>query len=296
MFLINKAVEQQAMFMDAIYQGDYLSALIIGGKGGMGKWIAGFLRGQGHRVEILDPSPGETPFKEAESLAAGVQKADLIVVAVPMTVCAKVLEEIAELRPKGIVAELCSLKSHLLPVINRLREDGMHLVSFHPLFGPGVRTLSGRTIVFCTEGDPDDRAVVRGLFEETTVEFVEIDIPEHDRRMGLVLGLTHLSNLVFARALLHSGVTAREISQVAGSTYAKQIKTTREVTEENPGLYFEIQALNSITPETTEWLKQAVDEYAACITNDDGDAFSRIMEECREHLANHDSAEAGSLA
>jgi prephenate dehydrogenase/chorismate mutase len=295
MFLISKAVEQQAMFMDSVYQGDYLSALIIGGKGGMGKWIASFLRGQGHRVEILDPSPGETPFTEAESLADGVQKADLIVVAVPMTVCAKVLEEVAELRPKGVVAELCSLKSHLLPVMNRLREDGMRLVSFHPLFGPGVKTLSGRTIVLCTEGDPDDRAVVRGLFEETTVEFVEIDIPEHDRRMGLVLGLTHLSNLVFARALLHSGVTAHEIAEVAGSTYAKQIKTTREVTEENPGLYFEIQALNSITPETTEWLKRAVDEYAECITNNDGDAFSKIMVECREHLANHSSAEAGSL-
>jgi prephenate dehydrogenase/chorismate mutase len=292
-FLIDKAVEEQAMFMDTTYQGDFLDALVIGGKGGMGKWIAGFLRGQGHRVEIIDPSTGESPFREAESLEAGVEKADLIVLSVPMTVCPKVLEELAELRPKGVVAELCSLKSHLLPLMNRLRKEGMRLVSFHPLFGPGVKMLSERTIVFCNEGNQEDIAVIRGLFEETTAEFVEMDTLEHDRRMGLVLGLTHLSNLVFARALLHSGVTAHEIAEVAGSTFAKQIKTTREVTEENPSLYFEIQSLNSVTLDTVSWLRKAIDEYSDCIASGDGEVFSQLMSECREHLRNAKKPESG---
>ena len=86
---------------------------------------------------------------------------------------------------------------------------------------------------------------MRGLFAETSARLVEMSAEEHDRRMGLVLGLTHLSNFVFARALSHSKLSAADLDEVAGVTFTKQLVTTREVTAENPGLYFEIQALES---------------------------------------------------
>ena len=41
LFLIAKAVEEQATLMDTDYRGDQLRTLVIGGKGGMGSWIGG---------------------------------------------------------------------------------------------------------------------------------------------------------------------------------------------------------------------------------------------------------------
>jgi chorismate mutase/prephenate dehydrogenase len=289
-FLISKAVEEQAVQRDTVYQGNALRALVIGGKGGMGRWIARFLRGQGHRVTINDPDPGESDFVEVADLSSAATEADLIVIAVPMSVCLEVLENLAKLEVKGVVAEMCSLKGHLLPVVEQFREDGLRLVSFHPLFGPDVRMLSGRTIVFCDEANSKDLEVVRGLFGETSARLVDMSSAEHDRRMGLVLGLTHLANLVFARALSHSSIGAADLNEVAGVTFTKQLGTTREVTAENPGLYFEIQALNKLTPETGKWLRQALEEWMSVVESNDEDGFTTLMRDCHTYLDGADSA------
>jgi len=292
-FLIGKAVEEQAVHRDTHYQGDALRAMVVGGKGGMGRWTARFLRGQGHRVTIFDPAPATSEFTETDDLTAAVNT-DLIVIAVPMSACAGVLEELAALGATGVVAEMCSLKGHLLPQMERLRSEGLRLVSFHPLFGPDVRMLSGRTVVFCSEGRKEDLDVVRGLFNETSARLVDMTVAEHDRRMGLVLGLTHLANLVFARALSHSSVAASELTEVAGVTFTKQLATTREVAAENPGLYFEIQTLNKLTPETGTWLRQALDEWLAAVASDDESAFTKLMQECHGFLDGAGSEEAMS--
>ena len=288
-FLISKAVEEQAVQRDTVYQGNALRALVIGGKGGMGRWIARFLRGQGHRVTICDPDPEESDFTEVADLSAAAPEADLIVIAVPMSVCPEVLEDLARLGVKGVVAEMCSLKGHLQPLVAQLRENGLRLVSFHPLFGPDVRMLSGCTIVFCDEARDKDLEVVRGLFGETSARLVDMSCAEHDRRMGLVLGLTHLANLVFARALSHSSIGAADLSEVAGVTFTKQLGTTLEVTAENPGLYFEIQALNQLTPETGKWLRQALEEWLTAVESNDEGGFIALMRDCHTYLDGTDS-------
>ena len=283
-FLIGKAVEEQAVHRDSVYRGDALKTLVIGGKGGMGRWIARFLRGQGHRVTINDPDSAESDFPEVVELADTAMAADLIIVAVPMSACGDVIEELARLGVGAVVAEMCSLKGHMQGRIERLRNDGMKLVSFHPLFGPDLRMLSGRTIVFCDEGRLEDIDFVSGLFAETSARMVTMSSAEHDRRMGLVLGLTHLANLVFARALAHSSLPASELAEVAGVTFTRQLGTTSEVATENPGLYFEIQALNAVTPETGRWLRQALDEWLAVVEAGDSSAFTELMTSCRDYL------------
>jgi chorismate mutase / prephenate dehydrogenase len=282
-FLIEKAVEEQATLRDAVYSGDALDTVVVGGKGGMGRWIARFLAGQGHRVRVVDPASGETPFDEMGSLADAID-ADLIMVAVPMTVCPEILNELGRLRPRGIVAEMCSLKTHLEPVLQGLRSAGIRVISFHPMFGPDVRMLEGRTVVMCTDAPRADLDVVEGLFADTSARLVEMAPAEHDRRMGLVLGLTHLANLVFARALVHSGVGSTELAEVAGVTFGRQIATTREVARENPSLYYEIQTLNEVTPETGRWLRRALDEWMEAVGQPSNDRFSELMTTCRESL------------
>ncbi len=283
-FLIGKAVEEQAAHRDTVYQGNALRALVVGGKGGMGSWIARFLRGQGHRVTVFDPDPSSSDFPEVDSMEDAAGEADLILVAVPMSACAEVLGELARLSVGGVVAEMCSLKGHLLAHMEDLRSNGLRLVSFHPLFGPDVRMLSGCTIVFCEEGRDEDLQIVRGLFAETSARLVDMPSEEHDRRMNLVLGLSHLANLVFARALTHSSVDAAKLAEVAGITFKKQLGTTHEVAAENPNLYFEIQALNRLTPETGKWLRRSLDEWLNTVVSGDSEAFTELMTSCHEYL------------
>jgi chorismate mutase/prephenate dehydrogenase len=282
-FLIEKAVEEQATQRDAIFSGDALDTVVVGGSGGMGRWIGRFLAGQGHRVRIVDPAPGDTPFERIEDVADAA-RADLVMVSVPMSSCAEVLGRLADAGARGVVAEMCSLKGHLRPAVDRARASGLRLVSFHPMFGPDVRMLEGRTIVFCSDAEEADLTVVRGLFADTSARLVDLTPEEHDRRMGLVLGLTHLANLVFARAILHSGVRADELAEVAGVTFGRQIETTREVASENPDLYFEIQALNGVTPDTGRWLARSLDEWLGAVESRDARHFAKLMGEAHAAL------------
>jgi prephenate dehydrogenase/chorismate mutase len=283
-FLVAKAVEEQATARDAEYSGDALRVLVIGGKGGMGRWFVRFLLGQGHRVEVWDPMPDPAPCPQAASVESAAADADLVVVAVPMEACAAVLEEVAAIGPPGVVAEMCSLKGHLLSVFDGLRGRGVRLVPFHPMFGPDVRTLEGRTVVVCSDADARDRAVVRGLFAETSARLVELTVAEHDRRMAVVLGLTHLANLVVARAVAASGLDAAELDQVAGTTFQRQMATTREVVGENPELYHQIQHLSPDTGRAAGWLHDAVEAWLGASRRSDSSQFVELMQECRDAL------------
>ena len=115
-------------------------------------------------------------------------------------------------------------------------------------------------------------------------DLVVMDVKEHDRRMALVLGLTHFNNLAYARALSRSRVNAHELAQVAGVTFQKQLVTTREVTQENPDLYFQIQSLNRVTSETARWLLTAVEEIRDVVADNNAEAFAALMGECRDFL------------
>ena len=294
LLLIEKAVEEQATARDTAYRGDALDTLVVGGKGGMGQWIARFLLGQGHRVRVFDPASGACLGEEVSSLAAAAE-VDLVIVCVPMSACSEVLEEVAGHSPPGVVAEMCSLKGHLDSIKQKLRSGGVRVVSFHPMFGGHVRMLSDRTIVFCTDGAPEDVSVVRSLFEETSARLVDLPVEEHDRRMALVLGMSHLINLVYSRAVQQSGMTAAELGDVAGVTFGKQMKTSREVVGENPRLYYEIQSLGEFTPLIGGLLHEAVDQWQALVAAGDLEGFAAAMDGCRRFLveARDESPNAG---
>ncbi len=279
LFLIEHSLQTQSALIEKVYAGDRLETLVVGGMGGMGRWVARFLNGQGHRVAICDPASGDCPFPRVQSLAEGVREADLIMVAVPMSACGELLAEVASLEPAGVVAEMCSFKTHLAPAFAALKAGGVRFVPFHPLFGPGVRMLTGKSIVFCTEGDPGGTALVKGLFSATSAALVDMSVEEHDRRMAFVLGMTHLCNIGLARALAKSGVPFADLAEAGGVTFHKQMGTTREVASENPALYYEIQALNPATRDTVARLTGALEEVLDAVEACDAGAFTRIMEE-----------------
>ncbi len=284
LFLIRKAVEVQSQTVDAAYAGDRMRVLVVGGLGGMGKWISRFLNIQGHQVWVHDTAPVDSMFPRAETLEAGVAEADLVIVAVPMSACPDVLRSIAKCKPKGVVAEMCSLKSQVTPVIRELRNDGIRAVSFHPMFGPDAKLLSGKQIVLCRDGHGDDEDLVRGLFADTSARLIDVPLEDHDRFMAVVLGMAHLLNLGFAGALSHFGVPFDELSRVASVTFLKQIVTTREVVTENPSLYYEIQKMNPSTKAVLDSLVRSFEAIRETIDGSDPEAFGALMRENRDYF------------
>ncbi len=270
--------------------------LIVGGLGLMGRWLAGFFASSGHAVTLSDVA-GEAPADVAypyvastpdmAHFAAAAAVADVIVLATPIGATAAVLRRLVALNVKGLVFDICSLKS---PITTALTEAAraLRVTSLHPMFGPAVTTLAGRRIVICEVEGPHARAAAeaaRTLFAETSAEIVATSLSEHDRRMGLVLGLSHLTNLIFGTALAQSGVDYAALDATASSTFKAQLGVAVPVARENQDLYFAIQAQNATTPDVLKLFKATADRYARAIEQGDAAEFKQLMGAAERYFA-----------
>src|SRR5690606_1935518 len=259
--------------------------LIIGGAGKMGAWFGRFLASQGFAVEVADPSDEPTPFPRVADWRETSLDHDLIIVATPVKVAGSVLEALAEVRPKGVVIDIGSLKTPLRAGLERLVAAGCAVTSLHPMFGPDTRLLSGKHVVFVDVGVPAATRQARALFASTMAEPIEMSLDEHDRVMAYVLGLSHALNLAFFTALAESGELVPRLQKLSSTTFDAQLKVASLVAKDNPHLYFEIQTLNDYGAVSLEALRAAVDEIQRLVRDRDEQGFVALMAAGRRYLA-----------
>jgi chorismate mutase/prephenate dehydrogenase len=287
--LIQESCAFQEGLRNSRYNGDLGHIFIVGGKGRMGRWFARFFHNQGHSVSIHDTAGGLPDFPFFENLADGIAQASLILLTTPLDETPKVYEELVRLRPSAIICDIASLKSGLLESVKKAKEAQLRVASIHPLFGPDTRILSDKVMCLCDCGDRASFQEVRALFQETSVKLVVLPIERHDFLTSYVLGLSHIVNIIFAHTLSKSGVPYKTLSEVASTTFVRQIGTTISVIAENPFLYYEIQNTNAFTLELYKQLGASMNEIVEAVLSKDRDRFVDIMEKSREYFTGDDS-------
>ena len=247
---------------------------VVGGRGRMGRWLVDFLQNQGHRVTVFDRDDRE-PWTTPASIA---------LLATPPEAVPGLLDGFATSGYGGVVCDIASLKGHLSEPVRRAVTNGLAVTSIHPMFGPSARTLSDKVICVCDCGRPDATARVVELFAETAATLVPLEFEEHDRVIAHVLGLSHLTNLLFTKVLAAGSARFGEVDRVGSTTFHAQVDTARTVLGEDPDLYFAIQRLNQFTPDLYEAVRREFDELAAWVLEGDRDRFAAMMESSRRWL------------
>ena len=265
-------------------EGEGQRALVIGGAGKMGRWMARFLASQGYAVAVADPAgpAGEFPF--VDDWRRSPLDHDPIVVAAPLRASGAILEELAARRPRGVVFDIGSLKTPLRPGLQALADAGVKVTSVHPMFGPDTELLSGRHVIFVDVGVPEATRRAKELFASTMAARVEMDLESHDRLVAYILGLSHALNIAFFTALAESGEAAPKLAQLSSTTFDAQLEVARRVAAENPHLYFEIQSLNEYGGAALGALGEAVDRLRAAVRAGDEPAFAAMMRRGEEYL------------
>lgn len=274
--------------------GEGKRALVIGGAGRMGRWMADFLDSQGFTVEIADPAGPVAGFgHHADWRASGLDQ-DLIVLASTLRVTGGILHELAQAPPPGLVFDIGSLKTPLREPLQSLARAGGRVTSVHPMFGPDTQLLSGRHIVFVDLGVPGATRAARDLFASTMAVQVEMDLDSHDRMIAYVLGLSHAVNITFMTALVRSGEPAAGLAALSSTTFGRQMELARAVSTENPRLYYEIQSLNAYGGDALDALAAAAARVRDVVAGGDETAFVDLMETGRSYLAEVGAAGGGT--
>jgi prephenate dehydrogenase/chorismate mutase len=257
---------------------------IVGGAGKMGRWLAGYFAGQGHEVAIQDPAGEVEGFPSQSNLEEAVRDAEIVVLATPLGSGRAVLQKVLALEPKAVVADIFSLKSHVMDLLRNAAAQGRPVTSLHPLYGPDVRTLSGRTLAVCDCGHAGATEEATALFQDTALTITLIPVERHDEIMQYVLGLSHLVSILFFTTLTESGVPFATLEPMASTTFHKQMRAAASVANESPQLYYEIQKLNRHSAELFERVRDSLAQIEQAVRANGSAPFTGIMDRGREYF------------
>jgi len=265
--------------------GDGRKALVIGGAGQMGRWFVDFLDSQGFVVTVADPYGELEAFDHVTDWRETPDDFALTVVSVPLRETPAVLEDLADIGRSGLIVDVASLKSPVAEPLRKLARRGAFVTSIHPMFGPDTQLLSGRHVLFMDVGVPDATRQARQLFASTMARQIDMDLDDHDRLIGYVLGLSHALNIAFFTALANSGETLPKLAELSSTTFDAQLEVATRVAGESPELYFEIQARNPHGLAPLDELAGAVRQIIDIVSAGDEAEFVDMMEAGRQYLA-----------
>ena len=104
-------------------------------------------------------------------------------------------------------------------------------ICIHPMFGPGTKKIDGKNMIIIPIKDvKKELDAAKLLFPKA--DFVTIDASEHDKKIAVILGLTHLINIAFANILAKDEKISLT-EKMSGSTF----KIQKIVTESIPVSY-----------------------------------------------------------
>ena len=160
--------------------------------------------------EILayDPSPEVAEVAERLGVRLSplrfVSRADVIVIAAPVSSFEEVVREIAvSCKPGALIVDVGSVKVVPADIMRRLLPRGVDIVATHPLFGPQSASggITGLKIAICPIQGRKHARVAAFLRKALGLTVIVTTPEDHDREAAIVQGLTHL----IAKVLLRMG-------------------------------------------------------------------------------------------
>ena len=259
---------------------------IIGAGGQMGQWFVKYFRSQGFQVTGYD-SENKISGKEviiSESLVGGILKADYVVLCTPTRRTPEIIRLIAKEMKRGTyLLEISSEKSKVVSSLSKMPAK-INPICIHPMFGPGTKTIKGQNIISVPIKDAKkELTVAKELF--AGANFVTIDAIEHDKKIAVILGLTHLVNLVFAN-IISKDEKMHLTEKMSGTTFRVQKTLAESIMTESPEL---IQTIitNPEIRRVAEELWKDTGKLLTSIQESKTEEILDYIKECQERLAKH---------
>ena len=211
------------------------SIAIIGAGGQMGKWLAGYFVKKGFEVTGFDTeNPVPTNINKAESLISAILNKEYVLLSTPTKKTPEIIRLIAkEMKRESYLIDITSQKSKTATALGKIPAK-VCPVCIHPMFGPGAKGVKGQNIISIPIKDgKKELDVAKNLFPDAN--FVTIDSTEHDKKIAIILGLTHLINIAFANILAKDDKILLT-EKMAGTTFKAQKIIAESILTESPEL------------------------------------------------------------
>ena len=195
---------------------------IIGVNGKMGKWFANYFHKMGFKVKGFDTNNEikEKFIVKANSLVSAILQIDYVLLCTPTKNTPEIIRLISKEMKRG--SYLIEISSHKYKTAQTLLKTPSKInpICIHPMFGPGIKNIAGNNVIIVPIKDAQKELTATKLLFPGA-NFVTIDAVEHDKKIGVILGLTHLINIAFANILAKDEKISLT-EKMAGTTFKAQ--------------------------------------------------------------------------
>jgi len=209
---------------------------IIGAGGGMGLLFTKYFTDIGFEVtgHDIDNQNKVRASVKSDSLIGSILQPDYVLLCTPTKATPEIIRLISkEMKRGAFLIEISSEKLKTVPALSKTPSK-INPICIHPMFGPGIKKIKGRNIICIPIKDAKkELATTKKLFPGAN--FVTIDSTEHDKKIALILGLTHLMNLAFANILARDE-TITLTEKMSGTTFKAQKIIAESILTETPEL------------------------------------------------------------
>ncbi len=261
-------------------------ATVIGAGGQMGQWFVKYFSAQGFQVTGYD-SENKISGKDviiSESLVGGILKADYVVLCTPTRRTPEIIRLIAKEMKRGTyLIEISSEKFKVVSSLSKMPTK-INPICIHPMFGPGTKTIKGQNIISIPIKDAKkELTVTKELF--AGANFVTIDAIEHDKKIAVILGLTHLMNVVFAN-IISKDEKMNLTDKMSGTTFRIQKTLSESIMTESPEL-IETIITNPEIRRVAEELWKDIGKLLTAVQESKSEDILEYITECQDRLAKH---------
>jgi prephenate dehydrogenase len=274
---------------------------IIGGSGSLGVWFAQWFIEHGFNVilhgrnkERLISAGNVTGAMITQDLESAVKDADIIMVSIPIKNTPEMLEKVSNYAKRdSLIFDVASIKGSVIPsTLEKIASNKKIMcASIHPMFGPGSEGLKDKTIIFAELPNGIDRESLKILKDIFTMDKKDLPVikickvDEHDKMMGLTLGLPHALNIIFLDILSKSGIPLEKISEFSGTTFRIQKILSESVIHQNPEIYSQIQMENHEFGSIFKLIIDSIGEYSNILNSNNFESFERLYRNLNEYSA-----------
>ena len=264
---------------------------VIGAGGKMGKWFCKYFTDTGFNVTGYD-SENKVSGKNitvSESLVGSILNTDYVIMCTPTRRTPEIIRLIAKEMKRGTyLIDISSEKSKTMTSLSKIPAK-INPICIHPMFGPGTKKLKGKNVISIPVKDAKkELAVAKSLF--LGANFVTIDSSEHDKKIAVILGLTHLTNLVFAN-ILSKDEKSSLTEKMSGTTFKIQKILSESIMTESPELIETIIANPEIRKIAEEFWKD-IGRLLTAVQESKTEEVINYIKECQERLETNSDPEA----
>jgi len=249
------------------------------GTGDMSKWFAGRLESEGYTTILT----GRSSTVSTEDM---IQQVDVVVICVPISVTAKVIQKYGHLLSDGQALILLAGESeNTLKTAFTATSEGVEVMLVHNLWGPQALTMKDKNAaVVRTKRSGSLCSEFEAFLYKHGAEIYQDSASQHDLLMGVGQKLPTIISVALASTLSKHNINCNDIGSHSTLTSIYGVLAMARVHNQNPRTYAEIMATKGDGRKIVKTFVETLQKIIALSEDEEIEQLCNIMEVNRKYL------------